>query len=248
MANKQNPNDPNVEKGRYLTTGEKIRNFTGWAFAITLVLELIAVPFYHHYGHPAQEQTEKPITISKETIKPPPTPPPPTPTPPPTPQPRQTPQPHVVSPPRPMKISPPKLHSNSGAGPVTQRYVPPKNACSGANCLGPATSTAPPAPPAPTPASCPDPSQEAHTLQVAQPNYPESAQELGLGEVTVEVVVTLGPSGNVLSASIGSDPAHNSAIEMEALRVARMTTYAPKLENCKPVTSQYQYLVTFTPD
>ncbi len=250
MANEQKPENPqqSEQSGRYLTTGERIRNFTGWAFAIAVFLELVAVPFYHHYGHPASEQTERPITITKETIKPPPTPPPPTPTPPPTPVPRQTPQHQVVSPPRPVLVHPPKLTNNSGQGHVEQRYIPPKNACTGPSCTGAATSTAPPASPAPTPAACPDPNQEAHTIEQAQPNYPQSASELGLGPVTVVVIVTVGPTGNLVGATIGSDPAHNSAIEQEALRVARTTTYAPHLVNCKPVTSEYQYVIDFEPD
>ncbi len=248
-VNDKDKNGQPVNKGRYLTTGEKIRNFTGWAFLIAICLELIALPFYHQYGHPGEEQTEKPITIERQTIKPPPTPPPPTPTPPPTPVPQQTPQHHVVVAPRPMKITPPKVSHVGGSGPAQQTYHPPKNACSGPACMGQSTSTAPPqtAPPA-TPASCPDPNREAHTVELAQPDYPESASELGLGPVEVTVVVTIGPDGQLVNATIASDPSHNSAIEHEALRVARTTTYAPHLVDCKPVTDDYRYVIDFNPD
>jgi TonB family protein len=82
----------------------------------------------------------------------------------------------------------------------------------------------------------------------AQPTYPESATEENLGPVEVVVIVTVGPSGNLVDATIGSDPSHNSAIEHEALRVARTTTYAPHLVDCKPVTDEYRYLIDFNPD
>lgn len=235
------------DQGRYLTTGEKIRNFTGWAFALAILIEVVALPFYHQWGNSHAEATEPPLNITHETIKPPPTPPPPTPTPPPTPQPRQTPQQHVAAPQRPVLVHPPKS-SNAGTGPSEHTYVPPKNACSGSNCTGSATSTAPPAPPAPTPAACPDPNQQAHVVDQAQPDYPEQAEEMNLGPVEVVVIVTVGPSGNLVDASVQSDPSHNSSIEREALRVARATTYAPHLINCKPVTDEYRYIIDFNPD
>lgn len=234
--------DDNGKKGRYLTTGEKIRNFTGWAFALAVFLELIALPFYHQYGSSEAEATEKPITITKQTIKPPPTPPPPTPTPPPTPQPHQTPQPQVHQVQPQLRVNLQHVHS-SGAGPATEHYVPPKNGSE--NGVPQGQGTPPPAPPA-TPASCPDPNREAHVVDQAAADYPEAAQELGLGDVTVEVKVTVGPSGELVGEEIYQS-GHNAEIDREALRVARASTYAPKLVNCQPTTGDYLFLVEFTP-
>lgn len=245
MAQQQPPPKDDGPQGRYITTGERIRNFTGWAFVIAIFLELIALPFYHQYGNTHEEATEAPFVVKHlQTLKPPPTPPPPTPTPPPTPQPHQTPQHHVVPQQQRLRVNLQHVTSH-GAGPSEQTYTPPPHSSTNGVPMGTAT-TAPPAPVS-TPASCPNPNQEAHTVEQAQPDYPESAQELGLGPVTVVVIVTVGPSGNLVNATIGSDPAHNSAIEQEALRVARTTTYAPHLVDCKPVTSDYQYVIDFEP-
>lgn len=233
------------DQGRYITTGEKIRNFTGWAFIIAVFLELVALPFYRNLNQVKEEQTEAPIQIQHlQTLKPPPTPPPPTPTPPPTPQPHQVQQ-HPQSHPRPLVVHVPPVHS-AGAGAAQPVYVPPKNGSP--NGVPGGTGTAAPAP-VETPGNCPDPNQEAHTIDVPPVDYPQAAEDAGLGEVDVVVVVTVGPSGELVGPpSIMSDPAHNGAIEREALRVARESTYAPHLVNCKPVTTPYQFIVTFTPE
>ncbi|MGH7737468.1 MAG: TonB family protein [Candidatus Tyrphobacter sp.] len=236
--------DKEPGKGSYLTTGEKIRNFTGWAFGVAIILELIALPFFHQYGSTEAQATEKPITIIHQTIKPPPTPPPPTPTPPPTPQPHQTPQ-HVVHQVQQrLLVHAPHQHS-SGSGQATQRYIAPKSGSEIGTPQGTAT-TAPPAPAA-TPASCANPYRQATVADEAQANYPEAAQELGLGEVTVSVKVTVGASGRLLAETIVQS-GHNGEIDREALRVARDSTYAPKLVNCVPTTGEYLFLVTFSPD
>ncbi|MHB8434026.1 MAG: energy transducer TonB [Candidatus Tyrphobacter sp.] len=234
MANKD-------DRSRYLTTGERIRNFTGWAFALAIFLELIALPFYHSLNQVQSGPTEKPFTIAKQTIKPPPTPPPPTPTPPPTPQPRQTPQ-HVVHPnPRPLLVHPPPVHSQ-GAGSQTQtHYTPPPNASVNGNPQGTATAS----PAAATPASCPNPNREATVISKATADYPQSAQELNLGDVTVEIKVTVGASGTLQDATVYSS-SHNMAIDQAALRAARESTYAPKLVNCVPTVGIYLFDVTFT--
>ncbi len=234
------PND----KGRYLTTGEKIRNFTGWAFAIAVFLELVVLPFYQSFSRVHPEQTEAPIKFYHlQTIKPP-TPPPPTPTPPPTPQPKVVQQ-HQQPNPKPLVVQPPRVHSG-GPGEAQPAYHAPPHG--GENGVPGGTGTASPAP-VETPGNCPDPNQDAHTIDVPPVEYPQAAEDAGLGEVDVVVVVTVGPTGALVGApSIMSDPAHNGAIEREALRVARETTYAPHLENCKPVTTPYQFIVTFTPE
>ena len=234
--------DDNGKKDRYLTTGEKIRNFTGWAFAVAVLIELVALPFYHQYGNTETQSTEPPIHIEHQTIKPPPTPPPPTPTPPPTPQPHQTPQPQQHQQQPTLKVH--QIHLQSqGQGPSYHAYSPPPHGSYNGTQTG--TSTASPAPAA-TPASCPDPNREAHVVEQAQADYPQSAEELGLGDVTVEVKVTVGPSGELVSEEIYQS-GHNAEIDREALRVARASTYAPKLVNCAPTTGDYLFDVEFTP-
>ncbi|HEY9086387.1 MAG TPA: energy transducer TonB [Candidatus Tyrphobacter sp.] len=229
------------DKNRYITTGERIRNYTGIAFVIAILIELVLAPFYHNPTTTETAATAAPITVARQTIKPPPTPPPPTPTPPPSPQPhQQQQQPHPN--PRPLTVH--LQHTTShGAGPSEEHVTQPVHGSE--NGVPSGTGTASPAPAAP--AGCANPYQEAHTLQEASPEYPQSAIDLGLGRVEVTVIVTIGPSGNLESATIGSGSG-NSAIDHDALRVARLTTYAPKMENCQPITSQYKYLVDYNPD
>lgn len=95
--------------------------------------------------------------------------------------------------------------------------------------------------------SGPQPFREAYTIEEAQPEYPESARDLNWGHAQVAVNVTIGPTGDVAGADIASSSGNN-AIDLDALRVVRLTTYAPKLQNCQPVTSAYTYLVDYSPD
>ncbi len=103
-------------------------------------------------------------------------------------------------------------------------------------------STAPPGTPKP---SCPNPNVNATTTNPVQPDYPESARDLGLGPVTVQIEVTLAASGNLISASVYKS-ANNMALDQAALRAARQTTYSPKLVDCKPVTGTYLFTADFT--
>ena len=80
-----------------------------------------------------------------------------------------------------------------------------------------------------------------------QPDYPESAKDLGLGAVTVEVEVTVGASGNLVSASVYKS-SNNSAIDQAALRAARQSTYSPRLVDCNPTTGDYLFRADFQPD
>ena len=80
-----------------------------------------------------------------------------------------------------------------------------------------------------------------------QPDYPESAKEIGLGPVSVEIEVTVGPSGNLVGAKIYKS-GNNMAIDQAALRAARESTYSPKLVDCQPTTGDYLFKADFQPD
>jgi TonB family protein len=88
---------------------------------------------------------------------------------------------------------------------------------------------------------------EATVTNPVQPDYPESAKDIGIGPVTVQVEVTVGPSGNLVSASIYKS-ANNMAIDQAALRAARESTYSPKLVDCNAVQGQYLFRADFQPD
>lgn len=93
---------------------------------------------------------------------------------------------------------------------------------------------------------CPHPNVRATAINLVQPDYPESARQLGMRAVTVEVEVTVGPSGNLLDANV-SKSSKNMAIDQAALRAARQSSYSPKLVNCAPATGHYLFRARFQP-
>ena len=88
---------------------------------------------------------------------------------------------------------------------------------------------------------------EASVTNPVQPDYPESARDLGLGAVTVNVKVTVGPSGNLIGASVYKSSG-NMAIDQAALRAARESNYSPKLVDCQPTQGDYLFRADFQPD
>lgn len=78
------------------------------------------------------------------------------------------------------------------------------------------------------------------------PEYPLSARNLGLGPVTVLVETTIGPTGNLIAATIYKSSG-SIAIDRAALLAARQSVYAPKFVNCVPTTGDYLYRAEFSP-
>jgi protein TonB len=243
------------EKSPFLTTGEKVRNFLGWAFAISILVHILFGPFLAIKTTEARDQEVEKVSVTKKIKVKVPTPPPPTPTPRPTQQPKQTPPPKKVEThPQPkLKIQPPKTTSNSGSGPSQAKYVPPKTgsengapAGSGTAAPGPAGTPGPPAStPTPKPA-CQVPYKEASSVNLVTPEYPEAAREANLGPVVVIVKITLSATASVEDASV-LQTSNNSQIDAAAVRAARESSYSPKVENCTPVTGSYTFRANFDP-
>lgn len=240
---------PNNESP-FITTGERVRNFMGWAFVISIVAHFLLVPILPSMKNHTEEQTVEKVSVTKKIQVKPPTPPPPTPTPPPpktTPPPK--PQPERQQQTR-LKLNVPKTTSHSSSSESTTRYVPPQTGSEQGVPQGtvasapPVVSTAPPGTPKP---ACKTPYQDATVVEQAQPEYPDSARDLGLGEVQVAVTVTIGPSGNLIDAKI-SQSANNMALDQAALAAARQSTYAPKIVDCQPTTGSYYFKVQFDPN
>lgn len=242
--------------------GERVKNFLGWAFAISLGLHLLGGPLIPwKQAHSEEQQVEK-VSVTKKIKVKVPTPPPPTPTPPPpTPPPKSTPPPvHSTKPPPPqqLKVQPPKTaNNNAGTTSSEKRYDVKSGSQSGvpqgvpkappaAPAVAPAkvpVSTPPPTPP-PTPkVSCAVPNAEAQATNKYQPETPEIAKQAG-ATGTAEVQVSLSASGSVTGASIIKTTG-NSALDEEAKKAARQSTYAPKKENCVPVAGDYKFVVEF---
>ncbi len=245
------------------SSGARVRNFLGWAFAISLVLHLLGGPLIPwKQAHSEEQQVEKVSDTKKIKVKPP-TPPPPSPTPPPpTPPPKSTPPPvhSTQPPPQPkLRVEPPKTNSNSaGTNSKESRYnvtsgsqngVPAgvASAAPAAPAAAPAkvpVSTPPPAPP-PTPkVSCANPNAAASMSNKVTPETPEIAKEQGVSG-TAQVKVSLGASGGVLGVSIYKS-AGSPALDQAALGAARQSSYIPAKENCTNVSGDYLYTVEFT--
>lgn len=246
MANKNN--------SPFITTGERVRSFIGWAFVISILVHFFVMPLFPRLNQHHEEQAVEKVSVTKKIVVKVPTPPPPTPTPPPpTPQPKSTPPPKQQQQPQPkLKLNVPKTTSNNSSTTSSEsKYVAPKSGSSQGVPSG--QGTAPPAPPAPTAPpgtpkpACKTPYQDATVVQQAQPEYPDSAREQGLGEVQVAVKVTIGPSGSLVNAAI-SQSAGNMALDQAALSAARQSTYAPKIVNCQPIQGDYLFRVTFDPN
>jgi len=236
----------------YLTTGERVRNFLGWAFVISILGHVILGPLIpFKQSHAEEQQVEKVSLVKKVKVKVP-TPPPPTPTPKPTEPPKSTPPPkpvpHQVQPQ--LKVNLVHAKSSSASGP-SESYKPPTTGSqngvpqgqgtpAGSGNLGPKAAA-----PTPKPA-CADPFREATMTNGVAPEYPESAKEQGLGAVTVLVKITLSPGASVESASVLSSSG-NMAIDQAAMIAARQSSYAPKLSNCQPVEGTYSFRASFDP-
>lgn len=79
---------------------------------------------------------------------------------------------------------------------------------------------------------------EVTVTQAATPGYPDSAKDLGLGRMTVLVLVTVNADGSLVDARI-QQSSHNAALDQAALRAARDSDYAPKIVNCQAATGTY---------
>lgn len=242
----------NKNESSFITTGERVRSFLGWAFVLALFVHFLVIPFIpKSVEHNTTTQVEKVSVTKKITVKPP-TPPPPTPTPPPPPKTTPPPQKHVQRPQPKLKLNVPKTTSK-GAGPSVPKYVAPKHgsvngipAGQGTASPAPAATVGPPAS-TPTPPQCQTPYQDAAVNQGVDPSYPDTAREMGMGTATVAVEVTIGPQGQVLKASIAQS-SNNMAMDNAAKQAAEQSTYTPKIVNCQPTTGTYLFKVTFDPN
>jgi len=107
----------------------------------------------------------------------------------------------------------------------------------------PASAASNPNPASPTPPPCTTPHMDAMLTRTVQPKYPESAREQG-ATGTVQVKVSLNPSGGVISTSIYKSSG-NAELDQAALVAARESTYSPEIEDCQPVGGTYLFRANF---
>jgi TonB family protein len=245
-APKQQPpnKDDDWRKSPFITTSERITNFTLWAIVLSLLIHGIAAPFFPSMKNQEENQQVEKVSVRHKIHIP--TPPPPTPTPKPTPTPppiKATPPPHPAPVQPKLKLN--VVHTHSTGAATEHQYDVTKGTEQGVpqgQGTGPPAS-APPATPAPP--ACAVPFKDATSPNPVAPEYPDSARELGLGDVTVEVEVTVGPTGTLEAASIQRSGG-NVAIDQAALRAARESTYTPKIVNCQPTSGTYLFRADFT--
>ena len=235
----------------FITTGERVANFMGWAFVISLFIHFMLGPLLPRLNQHTEDQTVETVSVTKKIQVKVPTPPPPTPTPPPpktTPPPKPQPQKQQQTV---LKVNTVKTHSQSNTTSSESKYVaPPQGSENGvpqgtvASAPPAPVSTAPPGTPKP---ACKTPYQDATVVNQVTPEYPDQARDLGLGEVQVAVEVTISPSGSLVDAKIAQS-ANNMSMDQAAIAAAKQSTYAPKVVNCQPVQGDYLFRVTFDPN
>ena len=243
------PQAPRKRESRYITTNERVGNFVLWAVLLSLFIHFVFGAFMPNLAKQHESNETEQVSVTHKIKVRVPTPPPkPTPTPPPTPtpNPQNTPPPKkAVQQPKALKVNLVKTTSNTAGGSTENTVSQPKSGSENGAPGGTGNATSAPAE-TPKPA-CANPNVEATVTNAVQPDYPESARDLGLGAVSVEVEVNVGPSGNLISATVYKS-ASNMAIDQAALRAARQSTYSPKLVNCQPTTGNYLFRADFQPD
>jgi protein TonB len=239
-----------------MATPERVRNWLGIAFLISLVLHAFALPLLSKFRsmEPQDQQVEK-VSVTKKIrvivpTPPPPTPPPtPRPTLPPTPPPKDTPPPVATTPPKQkrLKVNVPKTVSKDAAGTTTTErtvVVKPGDSVSG---VPQGTETAGPAEPVAGPATagpaCSRPYMDAVATNKVEPDYPEMARQQGaVGTATIRV--SLAPSGAVSGAAVYKSSG-NAQLDTSALRAARSSSYRAEIRDCQPVAGDYLFVATF---
>ena len=162
----------------------------------------------------------------------------PTPTPPPTPTP--TPPPPEKNTPPPIKLNVFKATTTTGTGPVERAYTPPPVS----------VNTAPPVIQTPTPAPAatiyaPGVTVDAQFRHKCEPEYPEIAKQQNI-EGTVEVLVTIGPDGGVVSSRLGKSSG-NASLDQAAMKAAgSCSTYVGPTLDGRPATLTYKVIYEFT--
>ncbi|MGP8101712.1 MAG: TonB family protein [Candidatus Cybelea sp.] len=95
--------------------------------------------------------------------------------------------------------------------------------------------------------ACAEPNREATVTKAEQPEYPQSAKPLGLGPVSVQIAITVDPSGNIVETHVYKSSG-NQAIDEAALKAASGSKYSPRLVNCQAVVGKYLFRSDFEPD
>jgi TonB family protein len=97
------------------------------------------------------------------------------------------------------------------------------------------------------PGSCSMADHGAVITNEVEPDYPASARDADVGPATVQVSVTVGPTGNVTQLNVAKSSG-NIAIDAAALQAARESTYSPAIKNCQRTSGTYLFYADLQPD
>lgn len=70
MANKRN-------ESPFITTGERVKSFLGWAFVLSILLHFLLIPLLPELSKPPESKTVEKVSVTKKIRIKVPTPPPP---------------------------------------------------------------------------------------------------------------------------------------------------------------------------
>jgi len=224
------------------------------AFALSLLIHLLAGPFVRTTDSPEATATSYPLTIETTAPKPPP----------PTPKPTPTPK------PKPQRTRPPEARSNPITAPRQSRHTPrarttsaraprsgtggpaagPHGAGSASDGIASPEPSAPPADvatPAPTIAptatpACAHPNVAASTIAAANVDTPPLAQQNGISGI-VDIVVRLDEHSHITATRIAHSP--SPLLNEAALRAARSSTFRTEVRDCVPIAAEYVFSVDF---
>ncbi len=93
--------------------------------------------------------------------------------------------------------------------------------------------------------ACERPFGAAQAERVPPVDFPSTAERSISGSTDVTVTVAINAEGTIDDAWI-SGPSDIPALDKEALRVARESTYRSTIAFCRPVPTFYEFIVTFT--
>ena len=237
---------------RYITTGERVRSFIGWAFVISLLVHLAFGSVLPNFAQHHEEQEVEKVSMAKKTrfacrrrrrrrlrrrrLRR---------------RPRSQRRRRKSGSRRSQscKVNLVQRRATRGRldrehrraaeerqpGTASRRDRAPET---GAGAHAPAGTPKP---------ACANPERRSDGHQCRAAGLSRIGARPGLGAVTVEVEVTVGPWGNLVEAKVYKSRATWRSIRRRSAR-PRQSTYSPKLIECQPTTGDYIFRADFQPD
>lgn len=95
--------------------------------------------------------------------------------------------------------------------------------------------------------NCAEPFRDATVKDQAQPAYPDTLRNAGIGEAMTSVQVAIEPDGTLQDVWVWG-PSGHQAFDDESMHAARTSTYEGARAYCRAVPGEYFFRVTFDPN